>query len=177
MNVPTFLIPVRGLKTAMTRIRQHVEDEQVDHITLKLLNNTVQCLREASLPFVILTADKAITKELYQSDVIYDSGEDLNNAMEHAISRIDGDYFGIIMPDLPGLTLRNLRRFLSIYQIHGSVVIPTEDEGTAMAILKRSYFAESFFGPRSSSKIIEYANQQSDGVAKLIVEELKRDLD
>ena len=173
----TFLVPIRGLNTSMSRLRHEIREEVLNNLIFDLLTRTLDILRIHSIPFIIVTADMSITPEEFDCRVIYDHGNDLNEALVQAIDDLDNSMIGLVMPDLPGFKTTTLDKIKAVYNLHGSLVASTSDSGTAIAVLKREYYKQKFFGPKSADRIISFAQSRNEAISKLEIQEIRRDLD
>ncbi len=170
------IIPFRGYKLSKQRLRESIDDQRVNDVIYKVFLHTKKIVDQINtLRSFILTADEDIEKD--NSNTIIDDGNSLNHAIENAVNTIDSDIFFLIMADLPGLNDGTLNKILTVHQIHRYVIAPTDDGGTALAILPRILFREKLFGKNSASKIIERADSMNIPVAIINIKELNKDLD
>lgn len=174
----TAIVPVRSKTTAMSRLREDLKDELVNDVVYNLLMNTIEIIHELDIDVVILTSDETLYKNGFQKfKIILDKGTSLNKAVMDCLNKIENENILFVMPDLPGLTLEIMKKFLSIQAIHGNVLAPTHDRGTAIAHLPKFMFSKNLFGKSSADNFIELSNDMKIPLAMFENEEILRDLD
>lgn len=174
---PIALVPTRGLKTSMTRLRSDLPDIKVNQLVEALLSHTIDILNNFDLNIIIITADKSISLQYENINFVFDTGDDLNKAIIDAMKQYTSDRYFLVMPDLPGLSVNNINTILHLSKLHPYVICPTEDDGTAAGIFPKELLHKRFLGPKSSAKFIEYANNNKISLSKIKIDELKIDLD
>ncbi|MHA2253298.1 MAG: hypothetical protein ACXAD7_23250, partial [Candidatus Kariarchaeaceae archaeon] len=104
------LVPIRGITTAMSKLRKSLNFDQVSEIVECLLVNTIHIVRDNGLKPIILTADMTLVRKLKSKNIssISDNGSSLNQAIVNAVSGLKDDRLILVMPDLPGLTVDSL---------------------------------------------------------------------
>ncbi|MHA2090131.1 MAG: hypothetical protein ACW98K_04665 [Candidatus Kariarchaeaceae archaeon] len=179
-NLPSrIIIPVRGIRTAMNRLRKHLEDPIVDHIVQALLINTLTVVKNWNWKPIVLTADENLIHHLKSLEIqtVKDDGTSLNQAITNAVMKVDEARFALIMPDLPGIESRHLQKITHLSRLYSHIICPTQDNGTAFAILPKEAFQASLFGKNSSKKLYKFCNEQRVRVAVLEIHKMLRDLD
>lgn len=173
------LIPFRGSANSKSRLRPFVESHELDKVVYELLLNTIKVVKECNLIPVILTADSSISDLLTsEGNLVYkDSGKSINNAIFEVLSKLEDDILALVMPDLPGLRKVHLDRIMYLHSIHMNLIVPTHDDGTAIAIMPKSLFSKKMFGKLSSLKIHKQSVKEYKQLAFLEIKELEFDLD
>lgn len=175
----TIIIPVRGIRAAMNRLRKHLDDLIVDRVVQTLLINTLTVVKNWDWNPMVLTADENLIHYLNSLEIqtVKDDGTSLNQAITNAVSKVDEVRFALIMPDLPGIESRHLQKITSLSRLYSHIICPTHDNGTAFAILPKEALQASLLGKYSSEKLYKYCNEHSVRVAMLEIHEMMRDLD
>ena len=173
------LIPFRGIVNSKSRLRPFVESKDLDKVIFELLLNTIRVVKECDLIPVILTADDSIADLLTsEGNLVYkDSGTSLNNAISEVLPKLNHDILVLIMPDLPGLKKIHLDKILHLQLIHRYLIVPTHDDGTAIAIMPKTLFSEKLFGRKSSLKFQHQSEHNCTQLAFLEIKDLEFDLD
>ncbi len=173
------LIPFRGFVNSKSRLRPFVESKDLDKVIFELLINTIKVAKECDLIPVILTADDSIANLLTsKGNLVYkDSGTSLNNAISEVLPKLKDDILALIMPDLPGLKKVYLDKILHLQSFHRYLIVPTHDDGTAIAIMSKPLFSKKLFGKKSSLKFLEQSGKNHTKLAFLEIKQLEFDLD
>ncbi len=171
INDFTVIVPFRGFNLSKTRLREALNDEMVSPVVFNMLVNTLQILD--GLDPLLLTADNT----LHGQRVIYDSGQDLNLAINQAISKINKKKIMLVMPDLPGLLREHIDKIMHLTKLHEYIIVPNDDGGTSIAILPKDIYRENLLGKNSSQKILEFANKNEIKIASYILSDIGTDLD
>ncbi|MCE7734230.1 MAG: hypothetical protein GPJ54_05070 [Candidatus Heimdallarchaeota archaeon] len=162
----------------MSRLRKELDGELVNEVVHKLLLNTVKLVQELNIEPIILTSDKSLAdKTGLDIKIIIDDGSSLNKAVDESLDVIDEDLVLFIMPDLPGLTIEILNKFLAVQSIHQYVIAPTHDKGTAMACLPSYIFKKNLFGRNSANLLIEACNVEKIQISVFETKNILHDLD
>ncbi len=179
-NFPEYvIIPVRGIDTAMTTLRQSLENTKVSNAVNKLLLKTIQIVSQFDWKPIILTADQVLSDFLKQKgfDTIIDQGLSLNQAIKDASQHLKTKQIALIMPDLPGLDIVHLYKIKHLLKMHPNIIIPTKDGGTAIAVVPNNLIEKKLFGGTSATKLIENGENDNIPIMILEIEEIKYDLD
>lgn len=172
------IIPVRGIVESMSRLRKELDGELVNEVVRKLLLNIIKLVQEVNIEPIILTSDLSLPeKGGFNLKTIIDDGSSLNKAVKDGLEAIDEDFVLFIMPDLPGLTIEILKKFLSVQSIHKYVIAPTHDKGTAMACLPSHIFKKNHFGKNSANLFIEACNTEKIKISVFETKNILHDLD
>ena len=179
INPRNAIVPVRGIITAMSKLRSSLDFDLVSKIVECLLVNTIHILRENGLKPIILTADNALIQKLNSKNIstISDSGNSLNQAIAKAVTGLKDDRIILIMPDLPGLNVDSLGKILHLSEIHPNIISPTSDNGTAIAVLPKLLLQGKLFGKNSAIKLQNLAEKSGIPIAVIEMESCKRDMD
>lgn len=174
----TAIVPVRSKTTAMSRLRQDLDDHLVNDIVYILLMNTIEILLDLNIQVVVLTSDDTLAKNgSSKFKVILDQGTSLNKAVNDCLNQIEEENILFVMPDLPGLTKEIMQKFLSVQALHMNVIVPTHDRGTAIAYLPKFMFTKNLFGKSSADHFITLSNETKTALAVYESEGVSRDLD
>lgn len=173
------LIPFRGFVNSKSRLRPFVNSQDLDKVVYELLLKTIKVVGESKLIPVILTADNAISELLKsEGNLVYeDLGISINNAISNVLPKLEDDIIALVMPDLPGLKKEHLDKIMHLHSIHENLIVPTHDDGTAIAIMPKSLFAMNLFGKDSSRKLHDQSKKNHIQLAFLEIIELQFDLD
>jgi len=173
------IIPIRGIKKSMTRLRHKLEEDVVNDLVKQLLVNTIESLSNVSYPIYVLTSEKELKHELsnFEVNFSFDNGSGLNEAVSQMVKAHYYERYMLIMPDLPGISENEVEKLLKIQDISPYVIVPTQDHGTACALLPQSVFPKQFFGKKSALKIIEYCDHNQIPLFKLANTKLLIDVD
>lgn len=172
------IIPVRGIVESMSRLRKELDDDLVNEVVYKLLLNTVKIVQTVNIEPIILTSDKLLhTKNGNGLRTIIDDGASLNKAVSDGIKEINEESLLFIMPDLPGLTVDILKKFLVVQSIHNNVIAPTHDRGTAIANLPSQILKNNVFGKNSADRFIDICNKEKIGISVFETKNISHDLD
>lgn len=170
-----FLVPIRGFDLSKQKLRHHLGESHLRKIITYLLDKTIQVLIDHNIEITILTADPQVIEKYPQLNVVIDAGNDLNSAIINYVSEQPEGMFGLIMPDLPGLTTQVFKYILDHNDEY--FVVPTHDAGTAVTLLPKYFFLQGYFGPKSSERFLRRARDENQALKTLIISELSHDLD
>lgn len=172
------IIPVRGIVESMSRLRQELDGELVNEVVHKLLLNTVKLVQELNIEPIILTSDPTLKERVgFNLKTIIDDGSSLNKAVKLGLDEIEDDLVLFIMPDLPGLTIEILKKFLAVQSIHKYVIAPTHDQGTALACLPSHILKNHLLGKESARLFIDACNEEKIKISVFETENIYHDLD
>lgn len=169
------IIPLRGFQLSKIKLRDQYPDDLVTEVVKKMFRITLQSMEQVvSSKIFVLTADRNF-KDLH--NVLFDQGNSLNLALEQASSSLNSENIFLVMPDFPGLDTIALLKFLELSKVHPYLISPSNDGGTALAILPADFFKKKLFGKNSAARILDYANERGIPLAQIYIRELKYDLD
>lgn len=174
-----YVIPIRGIKSAMSRLQDHVSATMRQKVVKYLFMQTVTVCQNLQLDFTVLTSDIELIEELNARNLncYQDAGTSLNSAITEYIQKFNFEKLGLIMPDIPGMSIANLQKALYLLKLYDNILVPSIDQGTAVAVLHKEFWEQRLLGENSAMKIQKYAKAQQIQVAVHIINDLSRDLD
>jgi len=171
------IIPIRGLTKSMSRLRSDLTDSQVDQIVKYLFENTMHAINHLPYAKIVVTTDRSLESLYPEYEYIYDDGRDLNDALEMVITTHSYTRYLMIMPDLPGLSAKELDKIVHLSQEIDYLIVNTADHGTAACLLPAPFFMHKLFGQSSMDHILEFAKSNRIQVGKFEIKTLLNDLD
>lgn len=170
------LIPIRGIRSSMTRLRRDLDDDTVDALVRKLLMQSLDAIPISDFEIIVLTSDTELARFLPHNTML-DAGSSLNYAVKVAVESINSKRVALLMPDLPGNSSKVFNKIICVHHLFDQYIVPTCDDGVAFAILNRDIWGEGLLGKDSYRHILEYCDQLGKQVASHIIHEINRDLD
>jgi 2-phospho-L-lactate guanylyltransferase len=188
------LIPVKSLDTGKSRLRALLPDEAIPQLSLAMLEDVVEALRNVSEidSIAVVTPDKnvgnAATGMGAQALVRHDPGlnasiavaaQDLNDA--HVRSQPDEPLnLLVIMGDLPGASSEGIQSLIEAAEDLGNnaaVIAPSSDGGTTILLRKPWDAMSTAYGPDSATAHLDLAKEAGLPVTLFQHPELAIDLD
>lgn len=175
------LIPIRGIKSSMTRIRGKISADIVSTHVSNLFFNTLRLATKVGR-VITLTSDIELKEKLESQNyqVVYDDGSSLNKAILSIIKKYEFTKLMILMPDLPGLNPNSIYKIQALMSVATNFIIPSFDRGTNVALISSEFakkLPEMLYGKESSLKFREIAENHNLPLSIFRLKECSRDLD
>ncbi len=173
------LIPIRGVHSAMSRLRKDLDDSLVNNLVEELLSRALRAVPRKEYEIIILTSDGELAARMKSNGyrVVLDDGQSLNKAVAGAVKSLISEHVALLMPDLPQIKEDTFEKIGRVSSLFSQVLVPTFDNGTAFAILERRFWEQDALGESSYSKFVELLDKEHSAFATHIIQEIQRDMD
>ncbi len=173
------LIPIRGVHSAMSRLRKDLDDSLVNNLVEELLSRALRAVPRKDYDIIILTSDGELAARMKRNGyrVILDDGQSLNKAVAGAVKSLISKHVALLMPDLPQIREETFEKIGRVSSLFSQVLVPTFDNGTAFAILERRFWEQDALGESSYTKFVELLDKEHSAFATHIIQEIQRDMD
>lgn len=181
------IVPIKPLRVGKSRLSGVLSDEERAKLNLKMLQNTLNVLVEASEIEEIFVVSRdssalAIARDYKCKTVQEDGKPGLNTALKRAtlVVKAYSEKGVVILPaDLPMLKVEDIEAFLSMAEEPPSIVIAPDRrcQGTNALLIQPAGLINYEFGQDSFKKHIEAAEKAGGKIKICRLDNLALDLD
>lgn len=177
---PLVLIPLRSSPVGLSRLGGLLSPAERIRLATAMLTDVVGALHDSGLDrLVALAGDERAAAVAEDLDLrVHTDPPDggLDTAVASAVARLaPEDPVAVVMPDLPRLSVRDLRALLSATA--PVVVAPTGDGGTGALLRRPGGVIPTAYGPDSAARHLALAREAGLPTATVRSPGLSRDVD